>query len=83
MWARMERSPYDRDGFNTTFHAKSADPRASARRNARAADATVAVSHLETIKRVGKFALMIVLVTAVFAAIAALKVAIWIPRFSH
>ena len=70
-------------GFNTTFHAKSADPRASARRNAHAADATVAVSHLETIKRVGKFALMIVLVTAAFAAIAALKVAIWIRRFSH
>jgi hypothetical protein len=70
-------------GFNTTFHAESPDPRASARRTPRAADATVAVWHLETIKRVCKFALMIVLLTAVFAAIVALKVAIWIPRFSY
>jgi hypothetical protein len=70
-------------GYNATFHAESRDPRASARRPPRAADAAEAVWHLETIKRICKFALMIVLLTAVFIAIVAFKVAIWIPRFSH
>jgi hypothetical protein len=70
-------------GFNTTSHAETSDPDASARRNPRAADAIAAVSHVETIKRVCKFSLTIVLLTAVFAGIVALKVAIWIPRFSH
>jgi hypothetical protein len=70
-------------GFNTTFHSENPDPHASARRDPRAGDAIVAVSHAETIKRVCKFSLAIVLLTAVFAGIVALKVAIWIPRFSH
>jgi hypothetical protein len=70
-------------GFNTTFHAETPDPDASTRRNPRTAGAIVTVSHVETIKRACKFSLTIVLLTAVFAGIVALKVAIWIPRFSH
>jgi hypothetical protein len=70
-------------GFNTTFHAESPDPYASARRETRAAGAVVAVSHVQTIKRVFKLSLTIVLPTAVFAGIIALKVVIWIPHFSH
>jgi hypothetical protein len=70
--------------FNTTSHAASPGPHAPARRDTCATDAMAAVSHVEMmIKRVCKFSLTIVLLTAVAAGIVALKVAIWIPHFSH
>jgi hypothetical protein len=69
--------------FNTTSHAAGPGPHASARQNTRAADAMVAGSHVEMIKRVCKFSLTVVLLTAVAAVIVALKVAIWIPHFRH
>jgi hypothetical protein len=69
--------------FNTTSHAASPGPHAPARRDTCANDAMTAVSHVDMIKRVCKFSLTIVLLTAVAAGIVALKVAIWIPHFSH
>jgi hypothetical protein len=69
--------------FNTTPHAASSAPHVPARRDTCATDPMAAVSHVEMIKRVCKFSLTIVLLTAVAAGIVALKVAIWIPHFSH
>jgi hypothetical protein len=70
-------------GFNIAPPAATRGPGVPRRRDAGAPIAAAAASHLESVKRVCKLSLTIVLLGVVAAGIVAVKIAIWIPRFSH